>query len=93
MIGMVGLIEDVRRVVSPGFKNDGDVIALLGTTQDDLSMSEYAVSVVGVTTAITAAGKVPVLDLDRELAVQKRVSRLQQVYCFRRTMELMVGSR
>ena len=52
-------------------------------------------SVVGVTTAeITAAGKVPVLDLDRELAVQKRVSRLRkQVYCFRRTMELMVGSR
>jgi phosphoribosylformylglycinamidine synthase len=36
VIGMVGLIEDVRRVVSPGFKKDGDVIALLGTTQDDL---------------------------------------------------------
>ena len=33
---MVGLIEDVRRVVSPAFKKDGDVIALLGTTQDDL---------------------------------------------------------
>jgi len=53
VIGMVGLIEDVRRVVSPGFKNEGDVIALLGTTQDDLSLS------------------VPVLDLERELAVQK----------------------
>jgi len=36
VIGMVGLIEDVRRVVSPGFKKDGDVIALLGTTQNDL---------------------------------------------------------
>ncbi|HET6974013.1 MAG TPA: phosphoribosylformylglycinamidine synthase subunit PurL [Pyrinomonadaceae bacterium] len=36
VIGMVGLIEDVRRVVSPGFKKAGDVIALLGTTQDDL---------------------------------------------------------
>ena len=35
-------------------------------------MSEYAVSVAGVTTAeITAAGKVPVLDLERELAVQQ----------------------
>jgi phosphoribosylformylglycinamidine synthase len=33
---MVGLIEDVRRVVLPGFKKSGDVIALLGTTQDDL---------------------------------------------------------
>jgi phosphoribosylformylglycinamidine synthase len=36
VIGMVGLIEDVRRVVTPGFKKDGDVIALLGTTQNDL---------------------------------------------------------
>ena len=71
VIGMVGLIEDVRRVITPGFKKDGDVIALLGTTQEDLSMSEYAVSVAGVTTAqITAAGKVPALDLERELAVQ-----------------------
>src|SRR5687767_4269775 len=72
VIGMVGLIEDVRRVVSPGFKKDGDLIALLGTTQDDLSMSEYAVSVTGVTTDdIAASGKVPELDLERELAVQK----------------------
>jgi phosphoribosylformylglycinamidine synthase II len=36
VIGMVGLIEDVRRVVSPGFKKDGDVVALIGTTQNDL---------------------------------------------------------
>src|SRR5688500_10685889 len=72
VIGMVGLMEDVRRVVQRGFKKEGDVIALLGTTQDDLSMSEYAVSVVGVTTAeIAAAGKVPELDMERELAVQK----------------------
>src|ERR671918_789180 len=71
VIGMVGLIEDVRRVVLPGFKKSGDVIALLGTTQDDLSNSEYAVSVAGVTTAeIVASGKVPQLDLARELAVQ-----------------------
>ena len=72
VIGMVGLIEDVRRVVTPGFKKEGDLIALLGTTEDDLSMSEYAVSIGGVTTQqIAAAGKVPVLNLDRELAVQK----------------------
>jgi phosphoribosylformylglycinamidine synthase subunit PurL len=72
VIGMVGLIEDVRRTVQPGFKNEGDVIAMLGVTNDDLSMSEYAVSVAGVTTAdIIAAGKVPQLDLERELAVQQ----------------------
>jgi len=72
VIGMVGLIEDVRRVVSPGFKKEDDVIALLGTTHDDLSMSEYAVSIAGITTTeIAAAGKVPQLDMEHELAVQK----------------------
>ncbi len=42
VIGMIGLIEDVKRVIQPGFKNEGDVIALLGETRDDLSVSEYA---------------------------------------------------
>ncbi len=72
VIGMVGLIEDVKRAVSPGFKKEGDVIALLGATHDDLSMSEYAVSVAGVTTPeIVASGRVPELNLERELAVQR----------------------
>ncbi len=71
VIGMVGLMEDVRRVLTPGFKKEGDVIALLGTTQDDLANSEYAESVAGVTTAeIVASGTVPELDLNREAAVQ-----------------------
>lgn len=71
VIGMVGIMEDVRRVITPGFKKEGDVIALLGTTQDDLSISEYAASVGGLTAAdVIANGKVPELDLNRELAVQ-----------------------
>src|ERR1051325_802250 len=53
---MVGLIEDVKRAVLPGFKKAGDMIALLGITQDDL---------------FSASGKVPALDLNREVAVQK----------------------
>ena len=72
VIGMVGLMEDVRRVITPGFKKQGDVIALLGTTQDDLSLSEYAVSVAGLSAAeVIAHGEVPALDLKRELAVQQ----------------------
>ncbi len=72
VIGMVGLIEDVRRTITQGFKNEGDVIALLGVTRDDLSMSEYAVTVGGAMTAeIEAAGTVPELDMELEVAVQK----------------------
>jgi phosphoribosylformylglycinamidine synthase len=72
VIGLIGLMEDVRRVIAPGFKKEGDVIALLGTTEDDLSNSEYAATVGGVTTAeLIAGGNVPKLDLERELAVQR----------------------
>jgi len=43
VIGMVGLIEDVRRVVSPGFKKSGDVIALLGTRdRNNDELRDYA---------------------------------------------------
>lgn len=74
VIGMVGLIEDVRRVIQHGFKRAGDLIALLGTTHDDLSISRYAAVIEGRTTDEMAdAGRVPVLDLERELAVQQVV--------------------
>jgi phosphoribosylformylglycinamidine synthase II len=65
VIGMVGLMEDVKRVIQPGFKNAGNFIALLGTTRDDLSISEYA-AVFGKKNG----GRVPVLDLDAEVSVQ-----------------------
>ncbi|MDX6695886.1 MAG: phosphoribosylformylglycinamidine synthase subunit PurL [Blastocatellia bacterium] len=71
VIGMVGLINDVRRVVQPGFKAAGDMIALLGETNDDLSISEYAVVIEGRTTRqLIHDGRVPALDLERERAVQ-----------------------
>jgi phosphoribosylformylglycinamidine synthase len=72
VIGMIGLVEDVRRVVQPGFKQTGNVIALLGATADDLSISEYAATVEGLSTEqMIAGGAVPVLDLKLECAVQK----------------------
>jgi phosphoribosylformylglycinamidine synthase len=71
VIGMIGLVEDVRRVVQPGFKQAGDVIALLGTTADDLSISEYAATVSGRSTdEMIANGSVPKLELEAECAVQ-----------------------
>jgi phosphoribosylformylglycinamidine synthase subunit PurL len=70
-IGMVGLLEDVRKLITQGFKNDGDLIALLGVTNDDLSVSEYAQSVLGLTTEeLIQHGEVPKLDLKLEKLVQ-----------------------
>jgi len=71
VIGMIGLIDDVKRVIQPGFKNPGDFIALLGATRDDLSISEYAVVVEGKSTEqLFNDGRVPALDLEAERAVQ-----------------------
>jgi phosphoribosylformylglycinamidine synthase len=71
VIGMVGLLEDVRRVIQPGFKSEGDLIAILGVTNDDLFMSEYSVIVAGMKPEdLIASGEVPKLDLGLERSVQ-----------------------
>jgi phosphoribosylformylglycinamidine synthase len=72
VIGMVGIVEDVRRIVQAGFKQAGQLLALLGETRDDLSVSEYAGIIEGrsVEEMIRRGAAVPRLDLVRELAVQ-----------------------
>ncbi|HKS27884.1 MAG TPA: phosphoribosylformylglycinamidine synthase subunit PurL [Pyrinomonadaceae bacterium] len=72
VIGMLGLVEDVRRIIQPGFKSTGDIIAIIGTTTDDTSVSEYAATILGRTTdEMIQSGKVPVLNMQMELSVQK----------------------
>ncbi|MGQ0540895.1 MAG: phosphoribosylformylglycinamidine synthase subunit PurL [Blastocatellia bacterium] len=76
-IGMVGLIEDTRKIITPGFKNEGDIIALLGVTNNDLSASEYAQTVLGFSTEkLVESGEVPKLDLDLEKKVQDTLLKL-----------------
>jgi phosphoribosylformylglycinamidine synthase len=67
VIGMVGLIEDTRKIVTHGFKAEGDLIALLGVTKDDLAASEFAQSIAGISVGdIIANGVVPQVDLQVE---------------------------
>lgn len=70
-IGMVGLIEDTRKIITQGFKNEGDIIAVLGVTKDDLAASEYAQTILGLTTdELIENGIVPEIDLNLEVKVQ-----------------------
>lgn len=76
-IGMVGLIEDTRKIITCGFKSEGDLIAVLGETKDDLAASEYAQTVLGLSTdELIENGIVPTLDLDLEKRVQKTCLKL-----------------
>jgi phosphoribosylformylglycinamidine synthase len=69
-IGMIGLIDDTRKIITQGFKDEGDVIAMLGVTNDDLSVSEFARTIAGRTTGdLIAGGRVPTLDLSLEKKV------------------------
>ena len=65
-IGMVGLIEDMDRVCTQTFKDEGDVVLLLGKNELELGGSEYLKVVHG-----RVAGRPPHLDFEREKAVQK----------------------
>ncbi|MGI8668878.1 MAG: phosphoribosylformylglycinamidine synthase subunit PurL, partial [Aridibacter sp.] len=78
-IGMVGLIEDAKKIITQGFKNEGDLIALLGTTNDDLSVSEYAQTILGYTTnELIEIGEVPKIDLILEKKVQDTCLKLNE---------------
>ncbi|MBK8465421.1 MAG: phosphoribosylformylglycinamidine synthase subunit PurL [Chloracidobacterium sp.] len=76
-IGMVGLIEDSRKIIMPGFKREGDIIAVLGETRDDLAASEYAQTVLGLSTKqIIENGIAPIIDLAQEKLIQETLLKL-----------------
>lgn len=76
-IGMIGLIEDTRKIVTHGFKTPGDIIAMLGITNDDLSVSEYAQTIHRRSMEdMIEHGRVPVLDLALERKVQDTLLKL-----------------
>lgn len=65
VIGMVGLLPDVTRRCTSGFKEPGDRIILFGDFIPELGASEYLAFIHGI-----EAGRVPALDLDLEKRVQ-----------------------
>jgi len=81
VIGMVGLIEDTKKIITQGFKNEGDFVALLGLTNDDLSVSEFVQTVFGFSTdELIKTGEVPKIDLNLEVRVQKTCLRFADEY-------------
>lgn len=66
VIGMVGLVDDVDHITTQSFKNEGDVILLLGETKAELGGSEFQKLLHGVT-----EGRPPALDLEVERKLQQ----------------------
>lgn len=66
IIGMVGIIENLDRVTTMGFKNTGDLIVLIGENKDEIGGSEYLKVMFGLEKGIS-----PRLDLELEKKVQE----------------------
>jgi phosphoribosylformylglycinamidine synthase len=72
-IGMVGLLNSVEDKMTLGFRNEGDIIYLIGQGREDIGSSEYLHKILGV-----EYSPAPYFDLDEEFHVQQAVLKLIQ---------------
>lgn len=70
-IGMIGIIDDEKHITTLGFKNEGDVIIMLGENKDDINSSQYLVKYHQVENS-----PCPYFDLDAEAALQDNLLNL-----------------
>ncbi len=67
-IGMLGLMEDPAHRMTMNFKNEGDLIYLIGPSTDNLASSEYLYSYRGI-----KASPAPYFDFETEWRVQEGI--------------------
>jgi phosphoribosylformylglycinamidine synthase len=68
MVGMLGIFDDVSVHIDGAFKDEGDVVILLGDTAAWMDGSEYQKTAYGV-----VAGRIPDVDLKLEVKLQARL--------------------
>jgi phosphoribosylformylglycinamidine synthase len=66
VLGVVGILDDVSAAVGPGFREQGDIVVLLGENTDELGGSEYLKTVFNL-----EKGPPPGIDLEVEKSVQE----------------------
>jgi len=69
VIGMVGLLENDADKMTLDFKNEGDIIYLLGKSRNDIGCSEYLHKICGV-----EFSPAPYFDLEEEFRLHETVS-------------------
>ena len=70
-IGMVGLLEDIADKMTLDFKEDGDVIVLIGKSTNDINSSQYLSKICGV-----EFSPAPQFELEDEFVLQQKVAQL-----------------
>ena len=70
-IGMVGLVDDLEKIMSLDFKGEGDALFVLGTIKNDLNCSEYLHKIRGVNYS-----PAPYFELHEEYQLQQKIKEL-----------------
>ena len=70
-IGMVGLLENINDKMTLDFKDEGDVIYLLGRSTNDINSSQYLAKIHQV-----EFSPAPYFDLEEEYSLQQKVAEL-----------------
>jgi phosphoribosylformylglycinamidine synthase len=86
VLGIVGLIEDIRKTVRPGFRAAGDAVVLVGESFGEIGGSEYLKTVHGL-----EAGMPPVIDLEQEKRNQEFVLEAIEAGLLRSAHDLSEG--
>jgi len=68
VIGMVGILDDASKAVTQWFKDEGDLVVMLGESKEEIGATEYLKVIHGI-----ERGLPPDLDLNVEAALQKAV--------------------
>ncbi|HEU5163902.1 MAG TPA: phosphoribosylformylglycinamidine synthase subunit PurL [Chitinophagaceae bacterium] len=70
-IGMVGLLENINEKMTLDFKEEGDVIYLLGRSTNDINSSQYLAKICNV-----EFSPAPYFELDEEFSLQQKIAEL-----------------
>lgn len=70
-IGMLGVLDDLNTFMTSDFKNEGDLIYLIGESVNDIASSQYLASFHGIT-----ACPAPYFDLGKEYAMHQLIKQL-----------------
>jgi len=70
-IGMLGVMDDIANIMTADFKQEGDLIYLLGESVNDIASSQYLASYHKV-----LAAPAPYFDLEKEYALHQVVKQL-----------------
>ncbi len=85
-IGMVGVLDSVDDKMTMFFKNEGDVIYLLGTQRNDINCSEYLHHIVGI-----SQSPAPHFDLEEEYRLQETIIQLNKAKLINSAHDLAEG--